>query len=31
VDDPFIVGGKELDAKVLSRVRKDFQVGSEDV
>jgi hypothetical protein len=29
VDDLFIVGGEELEQKVLSRIRKDYQVGSE--
>ena len=29
VDDLFITGGTELERRVLSRLRKDFQVGSE--
>ena len=30
VDDLFGTGGKEMEQRVLSRLRKDFQVGSED-
>ena len=30
VDDLFGTGGTEMEQRVLSRLRKDFQVGSED-
>ena len=30
VDDLFGPGGKELEQRVLTRLRKDFQVGPED-
>ena len=30
VDVPFGTGGTEMDQRVLVRLRKDFQVGSED-
>ena len=30
VDDLFMVGGPEFDKRVLERLRKDFNVGSED-
>ena len=30
VDDLFGTGGKEMEQRVLTRLRKDFQVGSED-
>ena len=30
MDDLFGTGGTELEQRVLSRLRKDFQVGSED-
>ena len=30
VDDLFGTGGKEMEPRVLTRLRKDFQVGSED-
>ena len=30
VDDLFGTGGNEMEQRVLSRLRKDFQVGSED-
>ena len=30
VDDLFGTGGAELEQRVLARLRKDFQVGSED-
>ena len=31
VDDLLITGGAEMKKKVLERIRKDFQVGSEDI
>jgi len=31
VDDSLITGGAEMKKKVLERIRKDFQVGSEDI
>ena len=30
VDDLFGTGGNEMEERVLTRLRKDFQVGSED-
>ena len=30
VDDPFGTGGNEMEQRVLTRLRKDFQVGAED-
>ena len=30
VDDLFGTGGNEMEQRVLTRLRKDFQVGSED-
>ena len=30
VDDIFGAGGNEMEQRVLTRLRKDFQVGSED-
>ena len=30
VDDPFGTGGSEMEHRVLARLRKDFQVGSQD-
>ena len=30
VDDHFGTGGKEMEHRVLARLRKDFQVGAED-
>ena len=30
MDDLFVTSGNEMEERVLTRLRKDFQVGSED-